>query len=269
MVLNTRSSPAQLFRCIKLLRENQRESVKRMGFAKLLSFNLDGIPSRLAHFVVDMLKPKKMEIVCRGGTLKITPALIYKLWGIPIGGIQIESIVPLETYDASVSEWRAKFDGKLLATRTLVEKIESAKDEDNFKFRMNFIMLFMTVLVECHKNGRAREGILRYITAETDFSQIDWCNYVFESIKSCKLGWSLDDNSSPFNGPLAILTLLYVEGFECKGISVDKTVEPIEFWNKNRLKIREEWEIKHGGLGRDTKSGLVFKSLIASLTTKK
>ncbi|KAL8231463.1 hypothetical protein R6Q57_001241 [Mikania cordata] len=62
-----------------------------------------------------------------------------------------------------------------------------------------------------------------------DFSQIDWCNYVFESIKPCKLGWSPDDNNSPFNGPLAILTLLYVEGFECKGISVDKTVEPIEF----------------------------------------
>ncbi|KAD0618057.1 hypothetical protein E3N88_43972 [Mikania micrantha] len=216
MVLNTRSSPAQLYRCIKLLRENQRKSVKRMGFAKLLSFNLDGIPSRLAHFVVDRLKPKKMEIVCRGGTLKITPALIHKLWGIPIGRTQIESIVPLETYDTSVSEWRATFDGRLLATRTLVEKIESAEDEDNFEFRMNFIMLFMTVLVECHKNGRAREGIL----------------------------------SSPFNGPLAILTLLYVEGFECKGISVDKTVEPIEFWNKNRLKIREEWEIKHGGLGR-------------------
>ncbi|KAD5961635.1 hypothetical protein E3N88_13108 [Mikania micrantha] len=249
MLLNTRSSPAQLYRCIKLLRENQREIVKRMGFAKLLGFNLDGIPSRLAHFVVDRLKPKKMEIVCRGGTLKITPALIHKLWGIPIGGTQIESIVPLETYDTSVSEWRATFNGRLLATRTL-EKIESAEDEDNFEFRMNFIMLFMTVLVECHKNGRAREGILRYITAETYFSQIDWCNYVFESIKSCKLGWSPDDNSSPFNGPLAILTLLYVEGFEYKGISVDKTVEPIEFWNKNRLKIREEWEIKHGGLGR-------------------
>ncbi|KAL8234073.1 hypothetical protein R6Q59_020173, partial [Mikania micrantha] len=82
----------------------------RMGFTKLLSFNLDGIPSRLAHFVVDRLKPKKMEIVCRGGTLNITPGLIHKLWGIPNGGIQVESIVPLETYDASVSEWRAQFE---------------------------------------------------------------------------------------------------------------------------------------------------------------
>ncbi|KAL8256103.1 hypothetical protein R6Q59_031170 [Mikania micrantha] len=85
-------------------------------------------------------------------------------------------------------------------------------------------MLFMELLVECHKKGRARESILRYIKSETNFIQIDWCNYIFESIKSCKNAWSRDDNSSPFNGPLAILTLLYVE--------------PIEFWNKNQLKIR-------------------------------
>ncbi|KAL8245860.1 hypothetical protein R6Q59_007076 [Mikania micrantha] len=139
MVLNTRSSPAQLFRCVKLLRDNQRESVKRMGFARLLNFNLNGIPSRLAHFVVDRLKPKRMEIVCRGGTLRITPGLIHKLWGIPIGGIQVESIVPLETYDLSVSDWRSQFEGRLLATRTLVKRIESAEDEDTFDFRMNFI----------------------------------------------------------------------------------------------------------------------------------
>ncbi|KAL8241591.1 hypothetical protein R6Q59_011893 [Mikania micrantha] len=152
----------------------------------------------------------KKEIVCRDGTLKVTPGLIHKLWGIPIGGIQVESIVPLETYDASVAEWRAQFEGRLLATRTLVERIESAEDEDTFDFQMNFIMLFMTVLVEYHKKGRVREGILRYITAETDYSQIDWCNYVFESIKSCKLGWSPDDNSSLFNGPLAILTVCFM-----------------------------------------------------------
>ncbi|KAD4981750.1 hypothetical protein E3N88_18421 [Mikania micrantha] len=187
MVLNTRSSPAQLFRCIKLLRENQRESVKRMGFAKLLSFNLD------------------------------------------------------ETYDASVSEWRAKFDGKLLATRTLVEKIESAEDEDNFEFRMNFIMLFMTMLVECHKNGRAREGILRYITAETDFSQIDWCNYVFESIKSCKLGWSPDDNSSPFNGPLAILTV-DIEGVKKMLVQWEETKNNIEMHLGELVKTNHDSE---------------------------
>ncbi|KAD0111626.1 hypothetical protein E3N88_44776 [Mikania micrantha] len=250
MVLNTRSSPAQLFRCVKLLRDKQKEGVRQMGFGSLLKFNIDGIPSRMAHYVVDRLKSKKMEIIGRSGSLKITPQMIHRLLGVPIGGIKIESIVPLKVLDESVCQWRRQYEGRLIATREIVEKIESAEDEDTFHFRMDFLLLIMTILVECHKNGRVRENILRYITSETDFSKIDWCDYIFESIKSCKMGWSRDDNSSPFNGPLTILTLIYVDGFECKGISVDKKIEPIEFWNKNRLKIREDWEIKHGGFGR-------------------
>ncbi|KAL8267834.1 hypothetical protein R6Q59_001632 [Mikania micrantha] len=212
MVLNTRSSPAQLFRCVKLLRDKQKEGVRQMGFGSFLKFNIDGIPSRMAHFVVDRLKSKKMEIIGRSGSLNITPQMIHRLLGVPIGGIKIESIVPLEVLDESVCQWRRQYEGRLIATREIVEKIESAEDENTFDFRMDFLLLFMTILIECHKNGRVIENILRYITSETDFSKIDWCDYIFESIKSCKMGWSRDDNSSPFNGPLTILT----------GISVDK-----------------------------------------------
>ncbi|KAL8200196.1 hypothetical protein R6Q57_011535 [Mikania cordata] len=167
---------------------------------------MDGIPSRMAHFVVDRLKCKRMEIICRGRCLKITPRLIHRLLGLPIGGVKIESIVPLEVLDDSVCQWRRQYEGKLLETRQIVEKIESAEDENTFDFRMDFLVLFIVVLVECHKNGRVRESILRYITSETYFLKIDWCDYIFESLKSCKIGWSRDENSSPFNGPLTILT---------------------------------------------------------------
>ncbi|KAL8211241.1 hypothetical protein R6Q57_005678 [Mikania cordata] len=89
MILNTRSSPAQLFRCVKLLRDNQKRGVMKMDFGKLLKFNMDGIPSKMTHFVVDRLKCKRMEIICKGGCLKITPQLIHKLLGLPIGGVKI------------------------------------------------------------------------------------------------------------------------------------------------------------------------------------
>ncbi|KAD3066953.1 hypothetical protein E3N88_34833 [Mikania micrantha] len=230
----------------KVREQNKKiELVETSGARKWMVLN-----TRMAHYVVDRLKSKKMEIIGRSGSLKITPQMIHRLLGVPIGGIKIESIVPLEVLDESVCQWRRQYKGRLIATREIVEKIESAEDENTFHFRMDFLLLIMTILVECHKKGRVRENILRYITSETDFSKIDWCDYIFESIKSCKMGWSRDDNSSPFNGPLTILTLIYVDGFECKGISVDKKIEPIEFWNKNRLKIREDWEIKHGGFGR-------------------
>ncbi|KAD4888794.1 hypothetical protein E3N88_20867 [Mikania micrantha] len=205
------SSPAQLFRCVKLLRDKQKEDVRQMGFGSLLKFNIDGIPSRMVHFVVDRLKSKKMEIIGRSGSLKITPQMIHRLLGVPIGGIKIESIVPLEVLDESVCQWRRQYEGRLIAIREIVEKIESAEDENTFDFRMDFLLLFMTILVECHKNGRVRENILRYITSETDFSKM-----------------------------IGVITYL----------KASKVAKWDEFWNKNRLKIREDWEIKHGGFGR-------------------
>ncbi|KAL8233168.1 hypothetical protein R6Q57_002946 [Mikania cordata] len=45
----TRSSPAQLYRCVNLLKENQKKSVVNMGFGSLLNFMVDGISGRLAH----------------------------------------------------------------------------------------------------------------------------------------------------------------------------------------------------------------------------
>ncbi|KAL8256104.1 hypothetical protein R6Q59_031171 [Mikania micrantha] len=73
-----------------------------------------------------------MEIICRGGILKITPKLIHKLWVIPNGGIQVESIVPLETI---MQLFRSEqFEGRLFATRQLVKKIESTENEDSFEF---------------------------------------------------------------------------------------------------------------------------------------
>ncbi|KAL8251080.1 hypothetical protein R6Q59_034773 [Mikania micrantha] len=146
-----------------------------MGFGNLLKFNMDGIPSKMAHFVVDRLKCKRMEIIFKGGCLKITPQLIHKLLGLPIGGVKIQSIVSMEVLDESVSVWRRQYEGRLLATRQIVEKIESAEDENTFDFKMDFLVLFMAVLVECHKNGRLKEGIAEFHSQYfKQFNPIAW-----------------------------------------------------------------------------------------------
>ncbi|KAI3763181.1 hypothetical protein L1987_53632 [Smallanthus sonchifolius] len=69
-------------------------------------------------------------------------------------------------------------------------------------------------------------------------------------VKGCKKRWKSNDRSVPFSGPLAILTLLYVDSIECKGIKMDKNTIPISFWNMSRLKERQKWEIENGGFGK-------------------
>ncbi|KAI3732522.1 hypothetical protein L1987_63727 [Smallanthus sonchifolius] len=81
--------------------------------------------------------------------------------------------------------------------------------------KMDFLMCFLAVMVECHGQGRCKEKILDKLT-----------------------------------GPLAILTLLYVDSIECKGIKMDKNTNPISLWNMSRLKERQKWEIENGGFGK-------------------
>ncbi|KAI3777134.1 hypothetical protein L1987_46928 [Smallanthus sonchifolius] len=120
-----------------------------------------------------------------------------------------------------------------LKKKKIVRHIESGKDEDSFEFRMNFVMLFVTVMIQCLKQGRLKEEILKYITAETEFQNIDWCDFIIENLK-----------------------MLYVDSVECRKMKVDYTLNQITFWTMDRLRIRERLEIKGRGFGKGRFKGL-------------
>ncbi|KAL8233166.1 hypothetical protein R6Q57_002944 [Mikania cordata] len=123
--------------------------------------------------------------------------------------------------------------------------------------RLNFVMMFITVLVECTKNGRMKEDILRYFYPGTNFKHFDWCDFIIEKTKGCKAGWMPYNKRSLFTAPLTIPTLLYVENFECKGIKLDPRKQAISFWTKVVLKRRERLEIRDGGFGKGRLKELV------------
>ncbi|KAI3755081.1 hypothetical protein L1987_54874 [Smallanthus sonchifolius] len=245
-----RSSPAQFFKCIGILRGNQIEGVKRMGFGRLLKLKMDGISAKIGHFVVDSFCPKKMQIIVQKHKIKIDCQAIQQLLGVPCGEVTIESMSKLKTRDDSVIEWRNRYPINFVAPTELASNIENAEDEDCFNFRMDFLMCFLAVMLECHGQQRCKENILDKLTSETNFSNINWCAYIIDSMRGCKKRWKRNDRGVPFSGSLAILTLLYVDSVECKGIKMEKKMNPISFWNMSRLKERQKWEIENGGFGK-------------------
>ncbi|KAI3821641.1 hypothetical protein L1987_09210 [Smallanthus sonchifolius] len=140
----------------------------------------------------------------------------------------------LKIRDESVKAWRNRYPRNFVAPTKLVSNIETVEDEDCFNFRMDFLMCFLAIMVECHGQGRCKEKILGKLTCETEFSKINWCAYIMDSMRGYKKRWKRNDHSVPFSGPLAILTLLYVDSFECKGIKMDKNTNPNRLWNMNR-----------------------------------
>ncbi|KAI3754696.1 hypothetical protein L1987_54484 [Smallanthus sonchifolius] len=131
-----------------------------MGFGRLLKLKIDEIPAKMGHFVVDSFCPKKMQIIVEKNKIKINCEAIHKLLGVPCGDVTIESMGKLKKGDESVKAWRNRYSGNFVAPTELVSKIETAEDEDCFNFRMDFLMCFLAVMVECHEQGRCKEKIL-------------------------------------------------------------------------------------------------------------
>ncbi|XP_035846456.1 uncharacterized protein LOC118492485 [Helianthus annuus] len=247
--LKTRSSPMQLFKCIKSLTRNQQEDVNRMGFGKMLSFNISGIPLKIAHYVVDHFNPEEMAIELPCGSIDVDVQSVHDLLGIPKKGIDMQNVRTYSKLDVAVEAWRKRYRKRFVAPTNLARSILTSDEANSFDFRLDFLMLFLTVMVECNKNGRMKEWILKTFRGDTDFSKINWCAYLIQQIKSCKDGWKSCDPESPFSGPLTLLALLYVDRVKCTGFPVDRTIYPIVFWSKYELKKRERFEIKRGGFG--------------------
>ncbi|KAL8233902.1 hypothetical protein R6Q59_020002 [Mikania micrantha] len=121
--------------------------------------------------------------------------------------------------------------------------------DESFHFQLDFLLQFISTIVECHAHGKCKLEILDYFNDHTDISQINWAAYVLDIIRNCKNGWKPFSNS-PFKGALTILTLLYVASFLCEDMSVDHSIPPIEFWTLDRLHERQTLEIASGGFGR-------------------
>ncbi|KAL8193250.1 hypothetical protein R6Q57_026831 [Mikania cordata] len=168
---------------------------------------------------VGSLKPKQRKVVENMGFGKL---LHFKVNGIPlkIGHYIVDKL------DVSTMQ--------ILGRQCPVERLGEAGDDDSSNFKVDFLMLFVSTIVECHAHGKCKIDVLNYIGDETDISKINWCSYIVDCIERCKYGW-LPNTKSPFKGALAILALLYVDNVQCKGMNVDHTIPPIEFWNMEKL----------------------------------
>ncbi|KAK1430090.1 hypothetical protein QVD17_12595 [Tagetes erecta] len=226
--LKTRSSPRQLALGVKVLNDYQKKIIKEMGFGELLDFKVDGISSKIAHYVVDILDIDLMVLKVGELHIKVDKEAIHKLLGIPCEGIKFEELVQTVKLHPQVQSWRNRFPKEEnIVTTQIVHYLTAGVDDEVFVTQMDFLMLFISSMADSHKNSRVKDSILQCFSGDTDFSKIDWCNYVLSHIKTSKKKWKNNISTSNYVGPLTVLV----------------------GWTKDRLKFREEYEIRNGGFG--------------------
>ncbi|KAL8228228.1 hypothetical protein R6Q57_015812 [Mikania cordata] len=200
----TRSSPKQLYIAIKSLNKRQRRLVRSMGFGKLLSFNVNGIPSKLGHYVVDKLDTSRMVIKTSKGDIKVDKESVNGLLGLPLGGIDISALTEANECTKCFSKWRRRYGRRMISSGELVSDI-----------------------IDCWRNGLCKYALIERLDLEVDLKAYDWYGYVVDAIKRSKEGWTRCTRSPPFVGPLTILTLLYVDRVSCRGINKNREVSAI------------------------------------------
>ncbi|KAD6795553.1 hypothetical protein E3N88_06449 [Mikania micrantha] len=213
----TRSSPKQFYTAIKSLNKRQRDLVRSMGFGKLLSFNVSGIPSKLGHYVVDNLDTSRMVIKTSKGDVKVDKESVNALLGLPLGGIDISALTEANESTKLFSKWRRRYGKRRISPAELVSNISIDKYEDDLVFKLDFLVLFLTT-IDCWKNGLCKYALIERLDLEVDLKDYDWCGYVVDAIRRGKDDWK-------------------------------REVSAIQFWSFENLQKREGIEIKEGGFG--------------------
>lgn len=206
--IRTRSSPKQLYVALNGLTKEQQMVVEQMGFGKLLTMRLEGVAGKIGYYVVDNFDEKKMEINLENGEkIKITKDVVHEMLGIPKGKQDLYALPTQEKLCKENEKWKGKHP-KNITPADCVKRIAESK-ETGWGFKLDFLILFTTTMGECFKSGICKLDILQYLNKETDLSNIDWCGFVLNILKSSKNGWKRDDKTSYYIGPLILLVVSF------------------------------------------------------------
>ncbi|KAL8226475.1 hypothetical protein R6Q57_016307 [Mikania cordata] len=197
-------SPKHFCKGLRSLKPKQRKAVQDTGFGKLLKFNVNGIPQKMGHYIVDKLDVTSMVILGRQGPIKVNKQVVFSLLGVPNEGIELKNVNPTRNLCKKIQEWRNLYPNDYISHSERVKRFVEAGDDDSFNFKVDFLMLFLSTVVECHAHGKCKLDVLNYLGDETEISKVNWCSYVINCIEKCKYGW-LPNTKSPFKGALAIL----------------------------------------------------------------
>ncbi|GJY98584.1 ion channel DMI1 isoform X1 [Tanacetum coccineum] len=229
-IFQTRNSPRAFFNAISKLSPIQKSCLEQLGFGKLLHFKVEGIPSKLGFYVVNNFDETTMEIKLENASLLITMESIADMIGISNEGVDIfaEHVVK----DAQmIKNWEDQFGGiKNINANHVKRMIRNSRVAD-MNFKLNFIVLFTSVMGCVKSKGICDLSVLNHIRMDTDLAKVNWCSYCWRCLKKCKDGWKNTVTNSFFLGPITLLT------------------------TKELLKERELAKIKCGGLGKGELAG--------------
>ncbi|XP_021774212.1 uncharacterized protein LOC110738152 [Chenopodium quinoa] len=170
---------------------------------------------------------------------------------IPI--VEAKSEKASEEFVGFMKKWRGKWNGKIPSVSQIVAKYIDKKFEkdrpDNEDFITNFLVVAVNALIKCIQNNRCHYKFLYSTMHKENIKNLNWCQYVFDSLIKNHVDWRKQSSKGFYKGPLQFLMLFYFDRVQRLGKKPPRTIPIISVWKRDMVleRIKNELEL---GLGK-------------------
>nr|GEZ94682.1 hypothetical protein [Tanacetum cinerariifolium] len=105
LLIRTRGYLKVLYNLMKNLSPAQMKDIIDIRFGSMIGMASEEILGKIAHFVIDNFDDDSMKFKLSNGVISITPELVYKVLGVPLGGDNINKMNKLGSEDVTTLEW--------------------------------------------------------------------------------------------------------------------------------------------------------------------
>ncbi|KAL4591856.1 hypothetical protein LXL04_004830 [Taraxacum kok-saghyz] len=251
--LSTRFPAVRLTDFVSGLNNTQKTCLQSIGFGSVLKLKIESFSKTLAFWVVDNYNPDTNSICFYNKTINVTKERVHEIYGIPMG--TEEMMVPKNNKHKNkmLALWKSQFSSSLKRPRLthIIQKLKGKEIADEL-FVLNFLVLFVNVMVQSTSMGDVNKQFLKYIPNIESVKDLDWCGLVMSSLKASKKVWAPNEKKSFYTGPALFLTLLYVHYTNINNEPVNIPRPSIAYWTDKLLTDRESKEVEMGGYGNAT-----------------
>ncbi|CAH1440948.1 unnamed protein product [Lactuca virosa] len=239
-----------------LLNEDQRRCVQSIGFGSTLNMQLEKLPRRICYWVVDNYNPTSNSIHVQDQRLLVTREIVHEIYGIPMGDIPMGDPSKANPENKLVKLWKSQFPKtiKRIQLTHVIDMIVKDTNAGRF-FIMNFLVLFVSVMIEYSTMGTVNQAFLENISGDMDIKQLDWCRFVVSCLKSSRMMWKPLDDKCVYTGPIVFLLLFYLNFTKVEDGTIQSPTAGLIHWTTDMLKRREVEELSKGDDNYKTKDG--------------
>ncbi|KAL3630436.1 hypothetical protein CASFOL_023420 [Castilleja foliolosa] len=249
--LKTRNSGYTLIKAFKCLTDVQRDTVRSMGFGGLLEFNIAETPSTLGYWLFENFDPMACVVKLQEGReLRVEADDVTHVLGIPNGDTIIKRFAKNIPHPV-VTQWKALFPVHLksITAAHVADKMLS-KETSTVWFKILFLILITTCLVESCDNGYVITRIIPNFEDPDQAKELNWGQYMKKCLAEEVVSWNKKNRKDPFTGPIIFLMALYVDRVDLMDRLVRRVYPSVKGWTCTLLRQREKFEILATGFGR-------------------